>query len=62
MDKESWLAALRDTVVPSFSPQRTRVMFSGWARANTITGMWLSMARLVAVVSITARCRARTSS
>ena len=50
------------TTVPSFSPQSTRPIFSGSASAKTTTGMSLSMARLVAVESITARWRESTSS
>ena len=50
------------TIVPTFSPQRARMIFSGSFRAKSSTGMWLSIEREVAVVSITIRCWASTSS
>ena len=43
------------TIVPIFSPRSTRTILYGSFSANTSTGMWLSMDRLVAVESITAR-------
>ena len=40
-------------MVPTFLPQTARMMFSGSFRANSSTGIWLSIDKEVAVVSIT---------
>ena len=66
---KTWVKSIKEecgksvyfTRVPSFSPCRTRRMLSCSARAKTMTGMSLSIARLVAVESMTARRCASTS-